>query len=38
MAIAEPTVKLIIKVVEILANIFIALKPDKTQSKGGNKK
>jgi len=38
MAIAEPTVKLIIKVVEIIANIFISLKHDKTQEKGDNKK
>lgn len=38
MAIAGPTVKLIIKIAEILANIFISIKTDKNQSEGGNKK
>ncbi len=38
MTIAGPTLKLIVKVAEIIASIFVALKPDKTESKGGNKK
>jgi len=38
MTIAVPTLKLIVKVAEIIASIFVALKPDKNQSKGGDKK
>ncbi len=38
MAIAGPTVKLIIKIAEILANIFISIKTDKKPSEGGSPK
>jgi hypothetical protein len=38
MAIAGPTIKLIIKIAEILASIFISIKTDRKPSEGGDKK
>lgn len=35
---AEPAIKLIIKVAEILASIFVSVKKDKNTSKGDAKK
>jgi len=36
--ISGPALKIILKVAEILANIFISTRPVKNQPKGGNKK
>jgi len=35
--ITGPTMKLLVKVAEIIANIFISVKKDKNNSKGGKK-